>query len=81
MENGYVVRYINGYNKKGDVKEHRYIMEQYLGRKLNLNEIVHHKDGNKLNNNINNLEVMTASYHSKLHRKKDLKDGKKLFGR
>ena len=81
MENGYVVRYIDGYNKKGNVKEHRYIMEQYLGRKLDPNEIVHHKDGNKLNNDINNLEVMTWGEHSKLHRKKELKNCKKLFGR
>jgi HNH endonuclease len=28
-----------------------------LGRKLLLNENVHHKDGNKLNNNPNNLEL------------------------
>lgn len=81
LENGYEVRYIGGYNKKGNVKNHRYIMERYLGRKLNENEIIHHKDGNKLNNDINNLEVMTRSEHSKLHRLKELNDGKKLFGR
>ena len=79
IENGYEVRYINGYNKKGNVKEHRYIMEQYLGRKLNSNEVVHHKDGNKLNNNISNLQVMTKSEHSKLHREEEIKNGKKLF--
>ena len=80
LENGYEVRYINGYNKNGNVKEHRYIMEQYLGRKLKENEIVHHKDGNKLNNDISNLEVMTRSEHSKLHRLKELQEGKVLFG-
>ena len=81
MENGYAVRYIDGYNKKGNVKEHRYIMEQYLGRKLNNNEIVHHKDGNKLNNNIDNLEVMLRGEHSRMHRKEEIKKGKKLFGK
>ena len=79
LENGYEVRYIGGYNKKGNVKEHRYIMEQHLGRKLNDNEIVHHIDGNKLNNDISNLKVMTKGEHSSFHRKEEIKNGKKLF--
>lgn len=80
-EGGYLCRYIGGYNKKGNVKEHRYIMEQYLGRKLNVDEIVHHIDGNKLNNKISNLEIMTRSEHSRLHRLKELNAGKVLFKR
>ena len=47
--------------------EHRYIMEQYLGRKLTSNEEVHHLDGNKINNNISNLIVLSKSDHAKLH--------------
>lgn len=46
---------------------HRAIMEEYLGRKLNRNEIVHHKDGNKHNKHIDNLQLMTQSEHIKLH--------------
>jgi len=55
--------------KVGDkyVLEHRLIMEEHLNRKLNHGEVVHHKDGNKLNNNINNLEVMTKYEHDKHH--------------
>ena len=49
------------------IDEHRLVMEQYLKRKLNKNEIVHHKDGDKSNNNIDNLEVMSLSDHSRLH--------------
>ena len=49
------------------IDEHRLIMEQFLGRKLNKKEVVHHKDGNKSNNNINNLEVMSLSDHSRMH--------------
>lgn len=57
----YKTLYING----RQVREHRYIMEQFLGRKLLKNEHVHHKDGNGLNNDINNLELLTNSEHQK----------------
>jgi DNA invertase Pin-like site-specific DNA recombinase len=55
---------VNG--KKMD--EHRYIMEQYLGRELTRDEVVHHKDGDKSNNDIENLELMRLSEHSRQHR-------------
>lgn len=47
--------------------EHRYLMEQYLGRELTEDEVVHHKNWNKLDNRIENLEVMTKADHAKLH--------------
>lgn len=81
MENGYLIKFKNGYNKKGNAKLHRLIMEEHLGRKLTSNEIVHHIDGNKLNNDITNLKVMTRGEHSRLHRKQELESGKKLFCR
>ena len=37
--------------------KHRYIMQQHLGRALEEYEQVHHKDGNKQNNLIENLEI------------------------
>lgn len=46
---------------------HRLIMEKHLGRKLSKKEIVHHIDGNRQNNSLGNLEVLTRSEHSKLH--------------
>lgn len=46
---------------------YRIIAEQYLNRPLLESEVVHHKDGNPNNNNIENLEIMTRSEHAKLH--------------
>ena len=46
---------------------HRAIAEERLGRKLEPGEIVHHKDGNKHNNNIRNRQIMTRAEHMKVH--------------
>lgn len=43
-------------------------MEEKLGRKLSSDEIVHHKDGNKLNNNPDNLEITNRREHMNIHR-------------
>ncbi len=42
-------------------------MEKRLGRKLKRSEVVHHKDGNGLNNNLNNLEIMSIGDHMRHH--------------
>lgn len=56
-----------GYTKYHGKHLHRVVMERKLGRKLKANEIVHHIDGNKQNNDPNNLMLMTQSEHIKLH--------------
>ena len=47
---------------------HRWVMENYLNRPLKATEKVHHIDGNKLNNSIDNLVLMTDQIHSKTHK-------------
>ena len=55
--------------KNNYVLLHRIVMENYLGRLLEDNEIVHHKDHNKKNNSIDNLELMNKEVHAYLHNK------------
>lgn len=51
--------------------QHVIIMEERIGRRLLYDEVVHHVAGNKANNDINNLALMTRSAHSRLHRRED----------
>ena len=47
--------------------QHVVIMEEYLGRRLTKSEVVHHINGCKDDNRIENLQLMTKSEHSRLH--------------
>ena len=55
--------------KNGYVLEHRAEMENYLGRYLTKDEVVHHIDENTHNNDITNLRVMSLRDHGLLHKK------------
>lgn len=46
------------------VKKHRHVIERKIGRALMPHEDVHHKDGNPLNNDLSNLEVLLHGTHS-----------------
>lgn len=59
-----------------NIRQHRWVMEQHLGRKLSTNEHVHHINGKKTDNRIENLEVMTASKHHRLHGGRLIRTGK-----
>jgi hypothetical protein len=49
------------------VAEHRLVMAEILGRMLNSDEIVHHIDENKQNNDPSNLELRTRADHMRIH--------------
>lgn len=48
-------------------REHRVVMETILGRKLGADECIHHKDGNRQNNDPSNLMVVSPSEHQHIH--------------
>lgn len=49
--------------KDGYVLEHRKVVQDHLGRPLTRDELIHHLDGDKLNNEIKNLFVCSDTYH------------------
>lgn len=72
---GYILINVNG----KQVLEHRVVMEKSLGRKLKSSEDVHHINGNRKDNRIENLHLFKSrSDHSYYHKMKNLGKGVEL---
>ena len=71
-KDGYVLLHLPDHPYRdyhGYVREHRIAMEKHIGRHLLPDEVVHHIDQDKLNNDISNLQIMTPQAHMSLHSK------------
>ena len=64
---GYRLIAIRVQGKRKLVLEHRYLIEQFLGRTLATKEHVHHINGDKLDNRLENLTVMPIGQHNTHH--------------
>lgn len=63
-KDGYMARRIGG----RDFLEHRIVVEQRIGRPLRHDEVVHHLNGEKTDNRIENLYVCSKSEHARTHK-------------
>lgn len=67
LASGYMIRRDKQTGK--NVRQHREIVELEIGRKLTSDEVVHHINGIKCDNRVENLMVVGRYDHSQIHKK------------
>jgi ribosomal protein L40E len=73
-QDGYIKTYAPDHpwpRRGGYIFEHVRLMELAIGRRMRVEEVVHHINENRQDNRLDNLEIMTTSNHSIHHRSKD----------
>jgi hypothetical protein len=65
-------------NFKNGITSYRKIIEQEIGRPLKPNEIIHHKNGDRTDNRIENLVITNRSEHPNLHPEVGFQEGHKV---
>lgn len=90
-QTGYIIRHWKSYERKywsilkqmckknGQIKEHRANLAINIGRPLKSCETVHHKNGNRKDNRIDNLELMMGQHGQGFRLKDVLEQNKKLI--
>src|SRR3990167_5778960 len=69
VSGGYILRKVDGHpnaNSRGYYPEHRLIVEESIKRLLKKDEVIHHIDGDRKNNKLSNLKVVTQTEHAGL---------------
>ena len=68
---GYIFVKTNNFQRttRGYERQHRIVVENQLGIELTKDQIIHHINGNKIDNRIENLQITTKTEHPKIHKK------------